>query len=77
MENEKNKEHEAIKLKAVTSKIKSVDSGIARIHSSYLDDIDMDEDHLVEIRAGKKSISAKLTADRFVGKGNRQGRPQI
>ncbi|MGA1822423.1 MAG: hypothetical protein ACMUIG_07845 [Thermoplasmatota archaeon] len=60
---------ESISLKVVSSSIESVDSGIARIHSSYLDDIDLGENNLVTLRSEDRSVTAKLVSDKLADKG--------
>jgi hypothetical protein len=62
-------ERESISLKVVSSSIESVDSGIARIHSTYLDEIDLGEKNLVTLRSENGIVTAKLVSDKLATKG--------
>jgi len=62
-------EDNKVTLKVHQSKIDSLDSGIARIHSSHMDNFEKDEIEMVELRAGKKNKVVKLVSDRFAKKG--------
>lgn len=58
-------EDNSVNLKVHLSKVDSFDSGIARIHSSHMDDFDQDEIEMVELRAGKKQKVVKLVSDKY------------
>jgi hypothetical protein len=62
-----NEDH-SVTLKVHKSGISSIDSGVARIHSSYMDVFDQDELEMIEIRAGKKHKVVKLVSDRLAKK---------
>jgi hypothetical protein len=64
---EEQEEH-FVTLKVATSAIKSMDSGMARIHESYMKDFENNEIELVELRAGKKKKVVKLVSDRLARK---------
>ncbi|MFW3146450.1 MAG: hypothetical protein ACMUIE_06530 [Thermoplasmatota archaeon] len=68
MKEEQKEEEHIVTLKVAESAIRSMDSGIARIHESYLKDIEEGEIDLVELRAGKKKKVVKLVADRLAKK---------
>jgi hypothetical protein len=69
MKEDEANEEEGITFKVKKSKIGSVDSGIARIHSSYLEDIELSDEHLVSIKSEEGGITAKLVSDRLAEKG--------
>jgi hypothetical protein len=58
-----------VTLKVHQSAVGSVDSGIARIHTSHLDCFEQDEIEMIELRAGKKHKVVKLVSDRLAKKG--------
>ncbi len=57
-----------IELSVKVSSIHSVETGIARIHSSYLEDMG-DDIKMVVITFGEKDIVARLVSDRLAPKG--------
>jgi len=63
-------EDNSVILKVHLSKVDSFDSGIARIHSSHMNDFEEEELEMVELRAGKKNKVVKLVSDRFARKGH-------
>lgn len=69
-------EEEKVTLNVVASRISGVDSGIARVHESYLKDLDKEDQNLVMVRSGEKEISLRLVSDSRAPKGSvvlRQG----
>jgi hypothetical protein len=65
---ETNEDDHFVTLKVGKSAITSMDSGIARIHDSYMKDFIDSEMKLVELHAGKKKKVVKLVSDRLVEK---------
>ncbi len=57
-----------IELSVKVSSIHSVETGIARIHSSYLEDMG-DDIKMVVITFGEKDIVARLVSDRLAPRG--------
>lgn len=55
-------------LKVIKSAIDSVDSGVARIHTSHLGIFENNDIHLVEIKSEKKQKVVRLVSDRFAKK---------
>jgi len=70
LNNECNNEEHSVTLKVHKSAVSSVDSGVARIHSSHLDCFEQDEIEMIELRAGKKHKVVKLVSDRLAKKGH-------
>lgn len=68
MNKEEKQEDEGITFVVKESKIGSVDSGIARINSGYLKDIDLGEEHLVSIKSAEGEITVKLVSDKMAEK---------
>lgn len=65
MDNTCDEEH-MLTLKVKKSAISSVESGVARMHSSHLDCFEAEEEHeMVVIRNDKKTIVVKLVSDRL------------
>ncbi|MFW3145660.1 MAG: hypothetical protein ACMUIE_02475 [Thermoplasmatota archaeon] len=64
MDKECNEEH-VITLKVKKSAISSVDSGVARMHTSHLDCFEDEDLEMVVIRHEKKSVVVKLVSDRL------------
>jgi hypothetical protein len=64
-----NEEEHFVTLKVQKSAIGSIDSGIARINSTYLKSFDEEDIDMVELRAGKKKKVVRLTSDRLVPRG--------
>lgn len=63
MDNENEEMEFAIKIKAKKSQISSVDSGIARIHESYVMDIEDEELKTVMLRNEDNKVAVKLVSD--------------
>lgn len=61
-------EEQFVTLKVAASAISSIDSGVARIHESYLNDFEEGEMDLVELRANEKKKVVKLVADKLAKK---------
>ena len=63
MDNEYEEAEFEIKVKAKMSAISSVDSGVARIHESYVKDIDEDDIKTVMLRKDDRKVAVKLVSD--------------
>ena len=57
-------------LKVQKSAVSSIDSGVARIHSSHLDCFEEDEIEMVKVRAGDEHKVVKLVSDKLAKKGH-------
>ncbi|MFO8051578.1 MAG: hypothetical protein R6V01_07770 [Thermoplasmatota archaeon] len=68
-EEENEEETKGLTFTVKESRIDAVDTGIARIHSSYLEDIDIQDHHLVSIKSDEGEISVKLVSDKMADKG--------
>lgn len=63
-----NDEHIVLRLPVRKSKIFSIESGIARIHSSHMDMFEDEEEHRVVLKHEKKDIVVILLSDRLAPK---------
>jgi hypothetical protein len=69
LKEQKDESEHFVTLKVQKSAIGSIDSGIARINSTYLKSFEKEEIGMVELRAGKKKKVVRLSSDRLVPRG--------